>query len=205
MGAPGEGTNLAAARSMSWLTPTESFHRREPADPIAGDELLPDARAQATHRIDIAAPPTAVWPWLVQMGRGRAGWYSWDLLDNGGVPSADHVVPSLQGIAVGDVLPVKPTGPEGFTVLALDPPHSLVLGDASLLRPGTPPPGGPRGTWAFSLAPRDDGGTRLTVRVRIDYHPRLAVALLRPLVTVLHEIMQRKQLRTLKQRVERSR
>ena len=49
---------------------------------LPGDDLLPLARAEVTHHVDIQAPPEKVWPWLVQMGRRRGGWYSWDLLDN---------------------------------------------------------------------------------------------------------------------------
>lgn len=170
---------------------------------LAGDDLLPDARAQVTHHVDIEAPPAQVWPWLVQMGRGRAGWYSWDLLDNGGEPSADRIVASLQKITVGDVLPVKPNAPEGFAVLALDEPRSLVLGDPSLLHgKAMPAMGTPRATWAFSLEPIGDTGTHLVVRVRAEYEPSFTTALLRPVVTGVHDVMERKQLRTLKQRAE---
>jgi protein-S-isoprenylcysteine O-methyltransferase Ste14 len=170
---------------------------------LAGDELLPAARTQVTHHIDIDAPPAKVWPWLVQMGRGRGGWYSWDLLDNGGVRSAHEIEPALQDVSVGDVLPIKPESPDGFAVLRLEPARALVLGDPSLL-PGrtAPPPGAPRGTWAFSLQPLGDAATRLVVRVRVDYTKSLMTALVAPIVRVMHEIMERKQLRTLKRRVE---
>jgi hypothetical protein len=86
-------------------------HDRRTALP--GDDLLPQARAEITHHVDIASPPELVWPWLVQMGRGRGGWYSWDLLDNGGARSAERIIPALQKLAVGDVLPIRSTGPEG--------------------------------------------------------------------------------------------
>ena len=170
---------------------------------MPGDDFLPDARAEATHEVDIDAPPEGVWPWLVQMGRGRAGWYSWDLLDNGGVPSAYRIIDGLQTLRAGDVLPIKRSGTEGFSVLVLEPASALVLGDASLL-PGRPAPphGTPRGTWAFALEPARSTGTHLTVRVRVEYEPGFAAALLRPMVGGLHEIMQRKQLRTLKDRAE---
>lgn len=170
---------------------------------VSGDDLLPNARVQVTHQIDIDARPEDVWPWLVQMGRRRGGWYSWDRLDNGGVPSADEIIPALQQLAVGDILPVKQSGPDGFAVLVLDAPRALVLGDPSLL-PGRPTPrkGIPRGTWAFSLEPIGDTATHLVVRVRIDYEPSFVAALLRPMVMALHEIMERKQLGTLKERAE---
>ena len=171
--------------------------------PLGGDELLPAARAQATHSIDIEAPPAQVWPWLVQMGRHRGGWYSWDLLDNGGARSADRIVPALQELAVGDVLPIKATGPDGFTVIMLDPPCTMVLGDASLL-PGRSKParGAARATWAFSLEPIGESATHLVVRVRVEYERSPLATLLRPVVVGVHDVMERKQLRTLKQRAE---
>lgn len=170
---------------------------------LAGDDLLPSAGFQVTHHVDIAAPPAEVWPWLVQMGRRRGGWYSWDLLDNGGEPSADRIIPALQSLTVGDILPLKAKGPDGMAVLALDPPRALVLGDPSLM-PGRPAPaaGTPRATWAFSLEPIGDAATHLLVRVRAEFGRSLKAALLSRLVGGLHEVMERKQLRTLKQRAE---
>jgi len=165
-----------------------------------GDELLAGARAEVTHHVDIDVPPEQLWPWLVQMGRRRGGWYSWDLLDNGGARSASRIIPELQKLAIGDVLPIRATGPDGFAVLALDPPRGLVLGDPSLL------PGGKKkgvcATWAFALEPLGTNATRLFVRVRAAYEPSVRAALIRPIVGALHEVMERKQLRTLKVRAE---
>jgi pimeloyl-ACP methyl ester carboxylesterase/uncharacterized protein YndB with AHSA1/START domain len=168
-----------------------------------GDDLLPEAKATVAHHVDIDAPPEQVWPWLVQMGRRRGGWYSWDVLDNGGVPSADRIVPEFQALEVGDILPVQAKGDAGFAVLAIDPPHALVLGDPSLL-PGhaRPDPHAPRATWAFSLEPLGAGRTRLVARVRADYESSVKTSLLRPIVGVVHDFMERKQLATLKQRAE---
>jgi hypothetical protein len=170
---------------------------------VPGDDLLPTARAQATHHIDIDAPPTKVWPWLVQMGYGRGGWYSWDLLDNHGKRSADRIVAELQALSVGDRVRMNETGSAAVAVLVLDPPRALVLGDPSLL-PGAPvsAPGAPRATWAFSLEHVGDACTHLIVRVRADYEPSVVAEWVRRFVTVLHDVMERKQLRTLKQRVE---
>jgi pimeloyl-ACP methyl ester carboxylesterase len=170
---------------------------------LTGDDLLPAARAEVTHHVDIETTPERVWPWLVQMGRRRGGWYSWDLLDNGGLPSADRIVPELQKLAAGDILPIKAKGSDGFAVLLLDAPRALVLGDPSLL-PGRTrsDPHAPRATWAFVLEPLGPAATRLHVRVRAEYERSLAASLLRPLVVALHDVMERKQLRTLKERVE---
>jgi len=119
------------------------------------------------------------------------------------VASAERIVPELQELAVGDILPIKAKGSEGFTVLVLDPPRALVLGDPSLL-PGRarPDPHAPRATWAFAVEPLGAAATRLRVRVRAEYERSLASSLLVPLVGALHDVMQRKQLRTLQKRVE---
>jgi hypothetical protein len=69
---------------------------------MAGDRIVPAAPFSATRAITIAALPGRVWPWIVQMGYGRAGFYTYDLVDNGGYPSADDVLEQYQDFAVGD-------------------------------------------------------------------------------------------------------
>ncbi|MFL5352110.1 hypothetical protein [Archangium sp.] len=174
-------------------------------EPLPGDALLPSARFQRTHVRVFEAPPERLWPWLVQMGCQRAGWYSIDRLDNAGIPSADRLVPEFQHLAVGDVIPGRPTGSEGFGVLQLEPERLLMLGSPELLPGGGPPqPHAPpwRSTWAFVLQRVGEEATRLVVRVRADYAPSPRMALVRPLMGVLHELMERAQLRHLRQRVE---
>jgi hypothetical protein len=161
---------------------------------IDGDDIIPDPRAQFTHTIAIAAPPRDVWPWLVQMGCQRAGWYSWDALDNAGVRSADRIIPELQRIAAGDVLPYRPTGSEGFEVLRVEPQRALVLGST------TPDF---HGTWAFVLEALGDHATRLVTRYRAAYDPSLKMAVTKPWMASLHAFMERKQLRTIKDHAER--
>ena len=160
---------------------------------LPGDDMLADARAELTHAITIDAPPRDVWPWLVQMGCQRAGWYSWDALDNAGVRSADRIIPELQDLAVGDVLPMRPTGDAGFTVLRIEPERALVLGNAA-----------PQweGTWAFVLEPIGPDRTRLVTRYRAAYPPSIRMALFRPWMAAVHTVMERKQLRTIKHHAE---
>jgi hypothetical protein len=74
---------------------------------MPGDDLIADA-ASSTRAITIAAPPQQVWPWLVQLGYGRAGWYSYDWIDNDGQPSAGHIIPELQQLQVGDQILMAP-------------------------------------------------------------------------------------------------
>ncbi len=174
---------------------------REDHRHMPGDDILPRAGKQLTHSVLIEAPPAQVWPWLVQMGCRRAGWYSWDRLDNAGVRSADHLIPELQHIAVGDILPATPKGDEGFAVLRVEPGSALVLGSPSLL-PGGKNWGTPyEATWSFFLEPIGDGATSLVVRVRADMSGKRKTVFTN-VIPVVHDIMERKQLRTLKQRIE---
>jgi hypothetical protein len=160
---------------------------------LEGDDVLPDAGAQLTHAITIDAPPADVWPWLVQMGGQRAGWYSWDRLDNAGKRSADRIIPELQHLAVGDVLPWRPVGTEGFEVLRIVPGRALVLKG-----------GGPQfdGTWAFVVEPLGATRTRLVVRYRAAFRPGAHAELRKPMMAAVHAFMERKQLRTIKHHAE---
>jgi hypothetical protein len=92
--------------------------------PVAGDDLVPDARLVATRSIDLAAPPDEVFPWLVQMGFGRAGWYSYDWLDNLGRRSAGRIHPEWQDLRAGDLVP---GGPIRFLAAVVEAPHRFVL------------------------------------------------------------------------------
>ena len=99
---------------------------------LPGDDVVPDAPVNDTRAITIEAPPSAVWPWLVQMGYGRGGWYSYDVIDMKGA-SADCIQPDIRPLAVGDIVPTHPGG--GFEVKAVEPEHALVLYiDTALVR-----------------------------------------------------------------------
>jgi len=158
--------------------------------PLAGDELVPEPTVTDTRGITIDAPPSAIWPWLVQMGYGRGGWYSYDQLDMKG-SSADTIVPGWQSISVGDTMPSFPGG--GFAVKVVEPEKALVLYlDNKIIEAWrqtedgvieTPTPGlafagamGERSmpgafvaTWAFALMPQDDRRTRLIERFRLAF------------------------------------
>ena len=168
---------------------------------LPGDELLAAARFERTHRAVIDAPPAALWPWLVQLGGGRAGWYSIDRLDNAGIPSADRIIPELQRLAPGDVIPGRPGETGGFAVLALDPARALVLGSPSLVAGGGAA-GEPfyRVTWAFVLDPVGDDATELLVRVRAAFAPSWKATAASVVLGIEHEIMERVQLRNLARR-----
>ena len=127
---------------------------QEVARPLPGDEMVPATTFNATRAISIGAPPERVWPWLVQVGTKRAGWYSYDLLDNLGHRSARRIIPELQGLAAGDVVPMSPDGKQGINVHSLDAPHSMVWGT-----PGDT-------SWVWQLDTQPDGTTRLITRIR---------------------------------------
>ncbi len=130
---------------------------------LTADELVPDPIFTSTHAITISAPPEHVWPWVAQMGAGRGGWYSWDAIDNGGTPSAMRVLPELQTVVPGDVMPAVPGATDAFVVAAVDPPRDLVL---------TVPDGhgGHAVAWEHVLDPIDGGRTRLIVRGQASSH-----------------------------------
>lgn len=174
---------------------------------LPGDGWLPDAAAQMTHRIDVAATPEDIWPWLVQMGGRRAGFYSIDVLDNGGARSAREIHADWQRLTVGDVVPATPRGADGFEVLAVGPPGTLLLG--GLFDPATKrqlPFTSPRPerfwqmTWAFVLEPLDARSTRVTVRVRGAFSRRERRRAL--WARLIHPLMQTVQLRRLAARAE---
>lgn len=150
---------------VRWGTTTE-----EVAAPMPGDALFPRAQFNATRSITIAAAPDEVWPWLVQVGCGRAGWYSNDLLDNLGRPSATVVVPDMQVLEVGQWVPMSPKPPPSErTALRVD---SFEV-DRWLLWTK------PDSSWVWQLTPTTNGGTRLVTRIHAVYDWRhLLTALL---------------------------
>ncbi len=126
--------------------------------PLPGDDLVTAPEFQATRAITIAAPPAAVWPWIVQMGYGRAGFYAYDLLDNLGRPSAASIVPELQAVNVGDWVPMSGTINDNtaFKVAGFEPERWMLWAK-------------PASTWVWSLLPTADDGTRLVVRLKARY------------------------------------
>ncbi|MEU5878672.1 SRPBCC family protein [Spirillospora sp. NPDC047279] len=196
---------LVRPRLLRWGATDEEAARVYP-----GDDLVSEATAQSTMAVTLPAPPERVWPWLVQMGHDRAGWYSWDRLDNAGRPSAERIVPGWQDVKVGDRMITMPNGQSWFTVGMLDEPRTLIL-RADLEIPGgkpfdprkTYPYAYTEGIWAFHLEPLPEGRTRLVVRTRGRGKPRV----LDRVVAVLagepaHFIMQLRQFQNLRRRLE---
>jgi hypothetical protein len=180
---------LGAANYRRWhtgwgATPAE----RRAAMP--GDELIARPHFAPTRAVTIDARPEAVWPWIVQMGYGRAGWYSYDLLDNRGRQSALRIEPRWQGVRVGDAVPMSARVDErtAFRV------HSLVPGRCVVWAK-------PDSTWTWLLTPTAAGGTRLVTRVRARY-TGAAGLLAAPLMEIGDFPMMRRCLLGIKSRAE---
>jgi hypothetical protein len=165
---------------------------------LAGDDLIPNPIGSVNHAITINRPPRDVWPWLVQMGSNRAGWYAYDFIDNGGRASADRILPGYQETRVGSVFPALPSAKDVFVVAECEPERSLVLSWRL-------PNGQYQTTWAFVLTQPQVGQTRLIVRGRVasGYRPfGLPEWFALRLGRAVHFIMQRKQLLGIARRAE---
>ena len=139
-------------RMLRWGATDDEVRR-----PYPGADLIPGGGRGATMATTIDASPAQVWRWLVQMGCDRAGWYSWDRLDNAGVPSADRIHPEWQEIAVGQHLSSTPSGRTWFEVAAIEPERFLALRASYDLRGRPFDPAGARprdysdSVWCFLL------------------------------------------------------
>jgi hypothetical protein len=178
---------------------------------LPGDDIIQDVMSHYTRAVTIDAPPEAVWPWLVQIGDRRAGFYSYDWIERfvfGGTVhyverthSATQIHPELQDVQVGDRINTGSIGELaiGSPITVLEPNRAFVMG-----------------TWAFVLRPRPGGGTRLLVCERDAGWLRLAAprrsGILRAIGSLidyvvaepLHFAMVRKMMLGLKQRAEYS-
>lgn len=168
---------------------------------LPGDELVGDPVVQTTEAVWIDAPPSAVWPWLVQMGQDRGGFYSYQALQNLiglGFHNADRVHPEWQQLTVGDVVRLAPRmGRRDGVTLSVD----AIIPEKSIVLRATPP-NLPQAMWSFHLQPHWDDQSRLLTRVRVGLrHPGeiFAMELARP----LNALMTKGMLLGIKRRVER--
>ncbi|MEQ6903079.1 hypothetical protein [Nocardioides sp. YIM 152588] len=204
------GALALAEACLVRLGATHGSTPEERREPLPGDGRIGRPSVQTDHATTIDAPPEAVWPWLQQMGWGRAGWYTarWvDLAffpDNG--PSADRVVPDWQDLAVGSFVPDGPPETEcGFTVIDLEPARSLVLRSTTHLPAEIRDVASVDWTWTFQLTPLDDGGrTRLHVRSRWVTAPWWLTLVARLGILPADFVMSRDMLAGIRARSERS-
>jgi hypothetical protein len=182
----------------------------ERAEVLPGDGIVPQPDVVTDHAVTIDAPPHQVWPWLVQMGWHRGGWYTarWvdRLLFPANRPSATTILPELQGLAVGDFVPDgAPETGCGFVVEQLEPERILVLHSTTHL----PPAWRERQvaaldwSWAFVLSPVDRGRrTRFHFRSRWSTTPWWFTLVGRLAVVPADFVMSRDMLTGVRRRAE---
>ena len=169
---------------------------------MARDELISNPKQISTRAITIGTPVNEVWPWLVQIGQGRGGFYSYDTLENligCDIHNADRILPEFQQLAVGDKVRLAKEGYPFYTVAAIETKKYL------LLRAGDPKEESPlvEDFWLFYLAEIDSNTTRLIVRNRRDYKSGVVNFIIWQVITEpLHFLMEQKMLRGIKKRAE---
>jgi hypothetical protein len=188
---------LARPWYTTWGT---SFAERRMSLP--GDAAIPDASYRIDHAITIRAPAEAVWPWILQIGQDRAGFYSYDWLERAfgdDVHNVDSINPAWQERARGDL--VRAAQPGYLRGLLGDEPgwriSELEAGRAMVLE----------GWGAFVVIPVDASTSRFYVRTGGEGKPSLAGVVLAPIGLLVfepaHFIMERRMLLGVKERAER--
>jgi hypothetical protein len=187
-----------AARRVSVRTGVSD---EEALGSLPGDEFIAHPMVEWTRGVTVRAGAERVWPWLVQMGYGRGGWYTpqWmDLFANRwlfGVrrpfpASASRLLPQYQHLGTGDLICDGPDYASYFRVMRVDPGHAVVYRSIRHPRRGSPiditDPQSPQRveqqlrdggtyfdfTWALVLNELPSQRTRLLVRTRANYSPR---------------------------------
>lgn len=184
----------------------------EASRPLPGDELIEEPLYVTTRAITVAAPAEAVWPWLVQIGQNRGGFYTYDVLENLArldIHSADSIHPEWQELEVGrDYVALDPNHTMKMTIVALEQPHAFVIRTGSPdelpQEPGSFFKGEIAGSWAFVLEPVDDSSCRLLIRWRAAWRPTVAAAFARAfMLEPAHFVMEEGMLRGIRDRAEK--
>jgi hypothetical protein len=168
-----------------WGATDEEVDRAMP-----GDELLRRGAPTTTRAVTIDARPGDVFPWLLQIGYGRGGWYSYDWIDNDGKPSVHRIDPTLQDLAIGDRIEMMPD--IGPVVREIERDHFILSG-------------GEADSWCLLVELTSDGRTRLISRWRQDWPKSPGVYIWIALADPGAFLMERKMLRTIRDLAERRR
>ncbi len=168
---------------IRWGATDEEVRRAMP-----GDDICDSPQLDSTRAVSVQATPEQIWPWIVQVGRGRAGWYSYDFIDNGGRHSSETILPEWQNLGVGDYIP---TGMgDGFKVVSVEPNQFLAVAM------------GRRGSWTIGLYP-NGSETRLVSRIRVRWNLRRPKdAVMAAVVDPGDFVMMRKMMLGIKRRAE---
>lgn len=175
-------------KHLHWGATKEEYDRYLP-----GDELVPKAIHNATHAITVDAPPEYVWPWFVQLGQDKGGFYSYSLLENlvgSQIHNSTIIHPEWQTIKAGDEVAFHPKAPK-VKILILEENRHMVLGDVGKF------------LWAFHLLPLPEGKTRLIVRQLSATKGPLARTAEILFWEPAHFVMERKMMLTIKNLAER--
>lgn len=161
--------------------------------PMPGDDIVKAPAFVGTRAVTIRARPEHIYPWILQIGvTPRAGWYSYDLIDNLAKPSAEVILPELQNPQRGDLIPMSPDGKQGMYVRDF-------VRDAWMLWANS----AEDSSWAWGLYPVSENETRLVTRLRLKYHLLEAAVLFDIIAEFTDIIMMRKCMLGIKQRAER--
>ena len=172
----------------TWGATEEEVLREMP-----GDEIVANPTFSATRAVEIDADPEEVWPWIVQIGYRKAGFYSHDWLDNDGIPSAEEIIPELQSLGVGDTIPLSQAVSARVEILERNELMLLVVDGHSA--------GTKAWTWAWGLYSAGPKTTRLVTRLRVESDSWLTNLNL----DAFEIVMMSKCLRGIKRRVEAER
>lgn len=179
---------------MTWGATGQDVNR-----PMLGDELIVEPDMNATRAVDIWATPEEIWPWIVQIGYNRAGFYGFDNLDNGGRPSIRNILPEYQNLRVGDSIPSGEYKGELFYIMEvaeMNPGKEMLW----VFLEGTPWEGA---TWSWGLYRIDDERTRLVSRLRHKYtFDSFQEVVLWSMIDAIEILMMRTTLRGIKLRAE---
>ena len=189
------GTVVTSPLSRTWYSSWGASEHEETMT-LPGDDIVPEPELTSTRAITIQAPKSAVWPWLVQMGQGRGGLYSYERLENligCDMHNADHIIPEYQHLEIGDKVRLVPEGKDlYFDVARIDPGYAIILSGDN-----------PATTWAFILESHENDSTRLLVRWRQDYEPTFGnIVGWRYVTDPITFVMERKLLQGIKVRAE---
>ncbi len=171
---------------LRWGATDEEVERAMP-----GDDVVSCPTFNATRGVTVTGEPQDIWPWLLQLGTKRAGFYSYDRIDNAGIPSSERILPQFQQIKVDDFIPMTPDGKQGMWVKDFKTNEYILWRDNK-----------GASTWLWQLSPLDDAHTRLITRLRVKYDWTLPWVLYYLVGDVGDIVMMRKCLLGIKRRVE---
>jgi hypothetical protein len=158
---------------------------------MSGDDIVEKPSFNATRAVTIQAPAEDIYPWIVQMGVNRAGWYSYDLLDNLAKPSAEVILPEHQNVLVGTLIPMSPDGKQGMWVKDFKDNQWMLwwdkIGDSS---------------WAWGIYPEGEAYSRLITRVRVKYRWLSPTILFNLIIEFFDIVMMIKCMKGIKRRAE---